>query len=179
MKGFSFVWCPPLGGSVTETAAEPQLKEEKWQEPFLSFSLYGPSGWGLSVYMWSVCVREWERERGRQTEKARQREREPLGSNKSGLHWTGGSCVGRQVSIAFRGRGYGQTHQSSHTQHTHTHTHTQGRRQGWNYPETKPISSSCTSLPCHSPLPHIWFCFKCEILLRSNNGSKQRHKQLL
>lgn len=94
MKGFSFVWCPPLGGSVTEAAAEPQLKEEKWQEPFLSFSLYGPSGWGLSVFV-SMCVcqrvRERKRQSMRQTEKAREREREPLGSNKSGLHWPGGS----------------------------------------------------------------------------------------
>lgn len=35
----------------------------------------------------------------------------------------GGSCVGRQVSIAFWGRGYGQQHQSSHKTHKHTQTH--------------------------------------------------------
>lgn len=35
----------------------------------------------------------------------------------------GGSCVGRQVSIAFWGRGYGRTHQSSPT--------TAHRETGW------------------------------------------------
>lgn len=33
-----------------------------------------------------------------------------------------GSCLGRQVSIALRGRGYGQTHQSSHATHAHKET---------------------------------------------------------
>lgn len=33
-----------------------------------------------------------------------------------------GSCLGRQVSIALWGRGYGQTHQSSHTTHAHKET---------------------------------------------------------
>lgn len=42
------------------------------------------------VYV-SVCQRVRESKRERQTEKAGERQREPLGSNKSGLHWTGGS----------------------------------------------------------------------------------------
>lgn len=33
-----------------------------------------------------------------------------------------GSCLGRQVSIALWSRGYGQTHQSSHTTHAHKET---------------------------------------------------------
>lgn len=51
----------------------------------------------------------------------------------------GGSCMKRQVSIAFWVRGYGQTHQSSQT-HTHPHTDSDRAGQGRNYPETKPIS---------------------------------------
>jgi len=68
----------------------------------------------------------------------------------------GGSCVRRQVSVAFWGRGYGQAHQSSPTIHTHPHRLKVPRNKTnflLLYPFTMPL------------LLHIWFAFKCEILL--------------
>lgn len=139
------------------------------------------SPWPFRMSVVGVCEFVCQRERGRVWDGQRKHERgrgSPWGLINQAcieLEGPGGSCVGRQVSIAFWGRGYGQTHQSSHSTHTHTRRH----RQGWNYPETKPISSSCTSLPCHSPLLHIWFRFKCEILLWSNNESERQRELLL
>lgn len=131
MKGSPFVGCPPLRGSMTENAAELQLKEEKWQEPFLSFSLYGLSWW-LSVCLYvQVCIRERERRRILDRQKASRRK--PLGSNKSGLHWTEESwriLRGKTGVHSILGQRLGSD-TSLILYNTRTHTHTY--RQGWNY----------------------------------------------
>ena len=136
------------------------------------------------IYVEYVCqrVRERKRESMRQTEKARQREREPLGSNKSGLHWTGGSCVGRQVSIAFRGRGYGRTHQSSltHNTRTHTHTHTDAGRaeitQRQN-PFPPPVPHYHVTVLCFifGFVLNVKYC--CDQIMGANSGTSSFCKQ--
>lgn len=79
------------------------------------------------LYMW-VWVSESEREKEGEYKTDRKQERErgsPWGLiNQACIEREspGGSCVGRQVSIALWGRGYGQTHQSSQTTHTHRDT---------------------------------------------------------
>lgn len=155
---------------MTENAAELQLKEEKWQEPFLSFSLYGLSWWlSVCLYMW-VCVREGERRRIWDRQKASRRK--PLGSNKSGLHWTGESwriLRGKTGVHSILGQRLGSdTSLILYNTHTHTRTHTD--KTELTQSQTHFLLMYLITMSRHSL--HIWFSLKCEILLWSNTEQK-------
>lgn len=91
----------------------------------LSFSL-----WPFRMMMMSMCVSACLKERVRKRRESKEQKRErgsPWGLiNQACIvqEAPGGSCVGRQVSIVFWGRGYSQMYQSLHTTHTHTGAHT-------------------------------------------------------
>lgn len=160
---------------MTENAAELQLKEEKWQEPFLSFSLYGLS-WRLSVRLYvRVCVRERERRRILDRQKASRRK--PLGSNKSGLHWTEESwriLRGKTGVHSILGQRLGSdTSLILYNTRTHTHTHTDKAE----ITHTHFLLLYLITMSRHSL--HIWFSLKCEILLWSNTENKKQWKTLL
>lgn len=124
----------------------------------------------VCLWVWE-CVSESEQE----TEKCRREG--ALGSNESGLHWKGESwrilCGKTGVHSLPGQRLWSGTSVISYKTHTHMLS--------WNYLETKPVSSSCTSLPCHNPPLHIWFRLDvkdcCDQTKRANGSMSHFCKQ--
>lgn len=133
--------------------------------------------------MW-VCVRGWEREKEREYETDRESKRKGKGSpwgliNQACIEreGPGGSCMGRQVSIAFWGRGYGQTHQSSHNTHAETQAELKLPRDKTHFLLLYLITMSQPPASYFVLFLNVKYC--CDQIMRANGNVSRFCKQFI